>query len=59
MYEMNTERARAELKRLESELSQTPNAAHPICQNAVDQDKCERFADRLEEASNNIDPRKT
>lgn len=35
----------------------TPNASHPICQGAPDQDKCELFVERLAEASNNIDRR--
>ena len=66
MSELNTERTRTEIERLEaklkwieSELGKTTGSAHPICQNAVDQEKCERFVARLEDVSNNIDPRKT
>jgi len=32
-------------------------SVHPICANAPDQEKCERFVERLSEASDNIDRR--
>lgn len=32
-------------------------STHPICQSATDPEACERFVERLEEASNNIDRR--
>lgn len=34
---------------------QADSNAHPICQNAPNQEKCEEFAERLGEASDNID----
>ncbi len=33
------------------------SSTHPICQNAKDPEKCEEFAERLGEASDNIDKR--
>ncbi len=37
--------------------SKTPENSdtHPICQNAKDQEKCEEFVERLEQASDNIE----
>jgi len=32
---------------------------HPICESAPDQEKCAQFVDRLDEATNNIDPHQT
>ena len=33
------------------------DATHPICQNAKDQEKCEEFVEKLDQANENIDRR--
>ena len=38
--------------------SHAKSETHPMCENAPDQEKCEAFVERLDDAKNNIDRQK-